>query len=203
MKILIVGAGPAGIACALTLAAAQSMANSPFSDLQVQMIDEGSSDLLAAELWEVPGIRLGMSGSELLAKMKAQLDQFHIPLHIGSVNQVSGTVGAFQIETTTGILFEADQVVLATGFKKFSLTVEGGVSVIPHPASPKPRVCLALNDDKMVAPGIYAAGLITGVYSMLAIAAGSGTEVACRILTQLSGGPVVVHDVPGSRKITT
>lgn len=203
MKILIVGAGPAGIACALTLAAAKSMANSSFADIQIEMIDDGASDLMAAELWEVPGIRLGASGSELLAKMKAQLDQFQIPLQVGSVTRLAGSEGAFQVETATGRVQSAEMIVLATGFKKFAIEVEGGVQKIPHPASPKPRICLSLNDENMVAPGIYAAGLLTGVHSMFAIASGSGTEVACRILGKIAGGPVVVHDVPGARNITS
>jgi len=197
-KIVIIGGGPAGIACALTLDAARHMPAYSGIDLQITIIDSGSSDLLAAELWEVPGIPFGTSGAELLKIMRSQLEATSVQWVHDTVLAVNGVRPDFQVVTKSGREWRADTIVLASGFKSFDIQL-ADCETKPHPGSPKPRVCLVQNARGCVREGVYVAGSLSGLHSMLATAMGSGTEVACKILGDYTGIPSIVHDTPGSR----
>ena len=52
-----------------------------------------------------------------------------------------------------------------------------------------------INNDHKVAENIYVAGVLAGLRSQFAIAAGSGASVATDILTQWNNGsPAMIHD---------
>jgi len=194
-KIVIIGGGPAGIACALTLVAARGKPAVP-QDMQIGIFDTGASDLLSAALHEVPGISAGMHGSELLSSMRKQVVNTGVIWHEEKIVRISSRTSPFILHGQSGQNWDADIIVLASGFKHFEILLEFDAVTRIHPHSLKPRVCLPVDAEKRVAPGIYVAGLLSGVPSMFSIAIGSGTEVACHILSDLTGQPTVVHDVP-------
>jgi len=193
--VVIVGGGPAGLACADVLASANGKL--PFMEgKRFLVIDEGNSDLTRAEINNFPPIPFKKSGKELIEEMKKKVSQWsNVEIVTDKVREIRGEKGNFTIKTEGGKEYKAGIVVLATGFHKFE--IEGlPVKVIPHKKAPRPgKIQLEVNEKKEALPGVYVAGLLAGEQTMLAIALGSGTEVALNILSEWADKTVIVHDV--------
>ncbi len=192
--VIIVGGGPAGLTCGITLASANG--KFPFVEgKKYLVIYDEYSDLDKAYLKNVPGIK-EMKGKELLEKIRKQASSYeNLHLKQGKVVKASGEKGNFRVELENGEKFEGNYLVIATGFHKFD--IEGlDVEVIPHRKSPRPGKIMIKNEDGKVRDGLYVAGLVAGEPTMYACASGSGAEVACDILSEWAGKIVVVHDVP-------
>ncbi len=196
--VAIVGGGAAGLSCALTLVSAKGRGWTWADERRYLLIDAGGSDLRNALLNNVPGVAIGTPGSELLKRLRSQIES------LGGVDLIKGRVvkilkgdSGFSIETKKGDSFKAKEIVLATGFHGFD--IEGlELKVVDNPKSPKPgRIMIEHDGDYLAAEGIWVAGLLAGVSSMFAAAAGTGVQVAINILSKWAGSPVVVHDVPG------
>ncbi|WP_412683439.1 NAD(P)/FAD-dependent oxidoreductase [Campylobacter jejuni] len=72
--------------------------------------------------------------------------------------------------------------------------------VIPHELIPKPnKFCFKHHGRQIIKEGIYAAGLASGVTTMVACAMGSANEAACAILSDIKGAVSVYHDTPTTR----
>jgi len=183
------------LAAAATLASAKG--HLPFmEDKTILVIDEGNSDLKRAVLRNFPAADIGIEGPKLLEEMKKRVVGFdNISYLEGKVKKISGEDGNFVVETVNGDIFTAEKIILATGFHKFD--IEGlPFEVIPHPVAPRPnKIALKVDQHQRVFPGIYAAGLIAGVQTMVATAMGSGTQAALNLLSDLAGKTVIVHDV--------
>jgi len=196
--VIIVGGGASGLACALTLASSQGRGWEWAEGKKFLVIDNGRSDLNKALLNNVPGVPTGTLGPELLQKIKDQIKAINNSVEFieDKVTKVEGEKGNFKVYTEGGKVFEADYVVLASGFHKFEIECEG-VEVVDNPKSPKPgRVMIKHDGDYKVRDGLFVAGLLAGVSSMYTAAAGSGVQVAINILSEWAGKPVVIHDVP-------
>ncbi|MCE5222924.1 NAD(P)/FAD-dependent oxidoreductase [bacterium] len=104
MVVGIIGAGPAGIACASILARYQK-------DV---LLFEGRAPggLLNNARWveNFPGLQ-PMSGEELVDQLKISLRHPHITLIFEKVVQIQ----KHRIQTTTGQIYKVDRIVLATG----------------------------------------------------------------------------------------
>jgi len=191
-SVAIVGGGPAGLSCALTLA--DGTERFEFAKgKKFLVVDSGTSDVLKAVLNNVPGVERGTTGEEYLRFLKSQVEKFEsVDLVSGKVVEVFGEKGSFTLRLSDGGEFKSELVVFATGFQAFSVKT-GLVEVIPHPRSPRPgKVAL-----KPKADGVYVAGLAAGEITMVAVACGSGVDVACRILSDWAGKVVVGHDSVG------
>jgi len=195
LRIAIVGGGPSGVACALTLWAARHNPALP-KDIQITLFDAGHSDLQKAALWEVPGMPMGVVGSLLLSQMRQQVVDAGLAWHDLAIQRIKSQSSPFHLHAANGDSWETDIVVLATGFKAFEIELEVQAPIMAHPHSMKSRVCLKVDSQSRLSQGFYVAGSLAGVYSMYATAIGSGTAVACNILSELTGKPTVVHDVP-------
>lgn len=196
--VVTVGGGPAGLACALTLASSQGRGWEWAEGKKFLVIDNGRSDLNKAMLDNVPGIPMGTLGPELLEKIREQIKATNDSVEFleDTVTKVEGEKGNFKVHTQSGKVFEAEYVVLASGFHKFEIECEG-VEVVDNPKSPKPgRVMVKHDGDYKVREGLFVAGLLAGVSSMYTAAAGSGVQVAINILSEWAGKPIVIHDVP-------
>jgi len=100
----IIGAGPAGIACASILARYQK---------DVLLFEERApGGLLNNARWveNFPGLQ-PMSGEELVDQLKISLRHPHITLIFEKVVQIQ----KHRIQTTTGQIYKVDQIVLAMG----------------------------------------------------------------------------------------
>ncbi len=188
-SVAVIGGGVAGLSCALTLADGAKRFDFA-KGKKFLVVDNGSSDVLKAVLNNVPGVKKGTTGEEYLEFLKAQVEEFEdVNLVEGEVSEVSGSKGKFKIVLSDGREFEADLVVFATGFHSFDIKTDL-VEVVPHPRSPRPgKIAL-----KPKAEGVYVAGLAAGEITMVAVAAGSGVDVACEILSEWAGKVVVGHD---------
>lgn len=192
--VVIAGGGVAGLSCALTLSSSKGKGQWA-EGRRFLVIDSGKSDLLKAMLNNVPGIPAGTTGKKALEDLAAQALAFgNVEIVKGSVKKVEGARPAFIVHTEDGSAYESEIVVLATGFHSFDADV-AGVRVVPHANSPKEgRVMIVVNPDSTVRDGLYVAGILAGVSTMYATAAGSGTQVACTILSGWAGKKTVVHD---------
>jgi len=191
--VLIVGGGIAGISCGLTLSSTENKFDWA-KERKYLIIDEGKSDLLYARLFNVPGVRQGADGKEVLSYMKKQLQKFqNIEFLVDKVLKISGSLSDFVVKTKEGKIFKADRVVLATGMHKFD--IEGlDIEIMTHDKVMKPGKIKIKNSDLKVKEGLYVAGLAAGSKTMFAIAAGDGTKVACDIFEEWTGKFAVAHD---------
>lgn len=197
IAIAIIGAGPAGLACAQTLAASLGMDKHP-QDLQLTVFDTAQSDLQQAELWCVPGVPAGTAGGLWLQQASEQLRAFSgVVFRNEKVVAVAGSAPALQVRTESGET-TFSYVVYAPG--RAGDVDLGDVEYYPHPHTVKPWRALRVDANSRVRPGLFVAGIAAGHYSMLGSALGSGVDVACHILSEIEGHPAVVHDVKGGRK---
>jgi thioredoxin reductase len=195
--VIIVGGGASGLSCALTLASSRGRGWEWAENRRYLVIDDGRSDMNRALFNNVPGVRPGTLGSRLLEEIRAQIDRFGgVDFLEDRVVRAEGSRGNFRVLTQKGGEFESEFLVLACGFHRFE--IEGlGVKVVENPRSPKPgRVMVVHDGSYRVRDGLYVAGLLAGVSSMFATAAGTGVQVALDILSLWAGGPVVIHDLP-------
>ncbi len=196
--VVIIGGGPAGLACAMTLGSVRG-ANGMPQDKTVLVIDKGQSHLNAAVVHNVPGIAAGTPGPVLLAELKKQATSFGgVEIVEGEVVALEGSVGAFTVKTADQV-YQTRSIVLASGINKYEIAGLG-IQPIPNEKVPKPNLIRLDPDAKgLVAPGVFAAGLLAGEPSMFTTAAGSGVRVACTIISEWAGRIAVIHDVKGSR----
>lgn len=194
--VLIVGAGVAGVSCAMMLGSAHNKAFAV--DKKVGIIThQKSSSLKNAQLYNVYGVPYGKLGSELLEESLIMLDNYPNieQLPDQKVQKILKIDTGFQVYTDQEI-YQADLVVVAVSAAN-NLAIEGlETYMAPHPkiAPEKNRIWL-VNKDHLVVEGLYAAGVIAGHRSQVAIASGSGAAVATDILTLWNAGiPTQIHD---------
>ena len=190
--VVIIGGGPAGIGCGLTLASA----NNKFDwakDKKYLILDEGNSDLKKAALFNVPGFDYGICGENAIKQMKDQLAFFPaIEFKNEKVTTITGHRGDFEIKTEQN-QYKADIIVIATGMQKFD--IDGlDLGVTTHDKVMKPGKIKIENINNRITDGIYVAGLASGVKTMFLIAAGDGSKVACDIFEEWTGKYAVSHD---------
>ncbi|TES91220.1 MAG: NAD(P)/FAD-dependent oxidoreductase [Candidatus Cloacimonadota bacterium] len=107
-KIVIIGAGPSGISCAIQLK------RYGFDPLLLEG-DETGGLLLNANLVEnYPGFPLGVSGNELVELFKKQLKNFDINIHKTQVVKLDYNESNFVVETDKSEL-NAEIVIIASG----------------------------------------------------------------------------------------
>ena len=195
--VLIVGAGAAGMSCALVLGSAHT--KSFASDKRIGLIaHQRTSHLQEALFNNVLGLVPGTLGSDILLQGKLQLHTLypHVSqIENEKVKSVLKTSDGFAIATNKETYY-SKSVVVAVGYTDL-INIEGLESfVAPHPkaAVEKERIWLR-NENNLVADGLYVAGTLAGLRSQFAIASGSGAQVATDILTLWNGGKGAhVHD---------
>lgn len=191
--VIIIGGGVAGITCALTLASTED--KFPWTQgKKYLVIDDNDSDLCKAKLFNVPGVEFGANGGETIEKMKEQLRNFKSVEFLNDTAVVAEEEAqVFKIETKSGDIYEAENLVIATGMHGFDIE-KLGVEIVPHDKTMKPGKIKIKNKDLKVRQGLYVAGLAAGSKTMFAIAAGNGAQVACDIFEEWSGKFAVAHD---------
>lgn len=194
---LIIGAGAAGMSCALVLGSAK---DKPFAkDKKIGLIaHQKSSHLQTALFNNVLGLAPGTLGKDILESGKHQLEKLypHVDqIEKEKVKSLSKTNEGFVVETNKNT-YNSKIVVIAVGYTNL-LTIKGLEKYIeshPRAAKEKDRIWLK-NNDHLIEDNLYVAGTLAGWRSQFAIACGSGAQVATDILTLWNGGKhTKVHD---------
>lgn len=197
-RVVIIGGSIGGLSAALVLASAIKGE----LDFELSIIEKGGkeADLYKADVYNVPMFRAGINGEEIIASTKEQLSKLaKVDFIEGEATEIRGEKGNFEV-SGAGFVKKADYVIVATGAG--ACNIKGLESFVkPHTLMPKPgKVCLEVSGRNVIKDGIYAAGIVSGVTTMVACAMGSATETACAILSDIAGGIAVIHDFKGSRQ---
>jgi len=195
--VLIVGAGAAGMSCALVLGSARSKTFA--EDKQIGIIaHQRTSHLQNALFNNVLGLSPGTLGADILTEGKAQLATLypHVDqIEKEKVSSILKTSEGFAV-TTNKNTYSSKIVIVAVGYTNL-ITIDGLENYIePHPrtVAEKERIWLK-NEDHVVAENLYVAGTLAGLRSQYAIACGSGAQVATDVLTLWNDGmDTHVHD---------
>lgn len=195
--VLIVGAGAAGMSCALVLGSAKT--KSFAENKRIGLIaHQRTSHLQTALFNNVLGLAPGTLGSDILIQGKEQLDTLypHVEqIENEKVKSISKSSEGFTV-TTTKKTYHTKIAVIAVGYTNL-ITIGGLESYIePHPktVAEKERIWLK-NEDHKIEDGLYVAGTLAGWRSQFAIACGSGAQVATDVLTLWNDGKHShVHD---------
>ncbi len=195
--VLIIGAGAAGMSCALILGSAK---NKPFAkDKKIAILMHQKASALASGLFNnVLGLKEGTTGKEILEFGKNQLSTTYP--HVTQIEKekvIKITQTETEITVTTNKnSYIAKNIVVAVGPSN-NFAIEGLLNYVePHKKLPKEKERIQLkNTNNLVANNIYVAGVLAGERSQFAIAAGSGASVATDILTKWNdNNPAMVHD---------
>lgn len=195
--VLIIGAGAAGLSCALVLGSAK---DKPFAkDKKIGIIaHQKNSHLQTALFNNVLGLKPGTLGEDILKDGTQQLKDLYphvTQIDNEKVTRIEKNTDGFRV-TTNKNEYSSKVVVIAVGYTNL-FTIKGLENYIePHPraAKEKDRIWLK-NTDHLIEDNLYVAGTLAGWRSQFAIASGSGAHVATDILTLWNGGKhTKVHD---------
>lgn len=188
--VLIIGGGVSGMSCALVLGSAHKKAFAAEKKIGI-FTHQKNTSLQEALFNNAYGIAPGKLGTELMAESIDQLSQMYphvAQMENEKVMKIEGEYPNFTIVTNKSS-YQTRIVVVAVGWAN-TLMIEGLEPYIEkHLKSiPEKNRIQLKNVDHKVTDGIYVAGTLSGKRSQLAIAAGSGAEVATDILTLWNNG---------------
>ena len=195
--VLIIGGGAAGMSCALILGSAKSKPFAKDKNIGI-VIHQKSSALTSGKFYNALGLPSGITGKELLENGKSQLTNTypHIEQIAGErVTKLVKENNQFIVSTNKHSYLAKSVVIAISPSKNFK--IEGLMEYVePHQKIPADKERIQLkNNDYLVEDGIYVAGVLAGLRSQFAIAAGSGAQVATDILTLWNNGDhTMVHD---------
>ncbi len=118
MSVIIVGAGPAGIAAGMFLKRA---------GVELILLDEREPGGLLREanlVENYPGFPGGISGRELASLMVNQMEMLGVRFEKSAVTEVSPKDHSFVVETDTNT-YESDAVIIATGTEPKRIEIDG------------------------------------------------------------------------------
>ena len=191
--VLIIGGGPGGLSCAITLASARS--KPWFGNRTITVLDDGRSDLHRAWLNNAPGIEPGTHGSDVLQRMQRQFLQFEVgDIHHAHVTSLTSDPWCAHCDDKRA--FAGRLLVLTTGYKHREIEGLPGAVVPHHPEGKRGRIALTHDGQYRIADHAHVAGVLAGGSSQFAIGAGIGAQVAVDILCVWAGKRTHVHNTP-------
>ncbi len=108
--IIIIGSGPAGLTAAIYTARAG------YTPLVIEGVPAGGQLMITTDVENFPGFPEGVTGPELIKKMKAQAQKFGVEFLTAEVSKVDFKTHPFAI-TAENSEFQAKTVIIATGAK--------------------------------------------------------------------------------------
>lgn len=194
--VLIIGGGVSGMSSALMLGSAKSQAYAKDKKIAI-LIHQKSSSLQNAVFNNTLGLHPNTKGSAILNDGKIQLSEMYP--HVRQIENEKvlsmEKTQDFILVTSNKNTYKSRNIIIAVGPKNFNIKgLEKYEELHVHIPPEKKRTQLK-NNNLLVVKGIYVAGVLAGLRSQFAIAAGSGTQVATDIMSIWNEGkPVKVHD---------
>ncbi|PSR24508.1 MAG: pyridine nucleotide-disulfide oxidoreductase [Sulfobacillus thermosulfidooxidans] len=188
-EIVIVGAGPAGLSCALFLAKAGR---------DICVVDSGQTIIRRANLKNYLGFPGGIPGNELVARGKEQIEELGGAILTGRPITIEIIKRGFKVTVADQQVVTATKVVLATGMS-IQIAEQLGIPVIRGTYAN--RIIETDVHGHTVLPNVWATGVVAGTPVQAIIAAGDGARVAVNILSEIRGSIYMDHDVlPSERR---
>ena len=194
--VLIIGGGVAGMSCALMLGSAKSQPYAANKRIGI-VLHQKSSSLQNAIFNNVLGLKPNTTGGSILESGVKQLSQCYP--HVNQIDNekvlsivINGEDVSVQTNKNT---YKAKHIVIAIGPKNFAIKGLEKYEELHQNIPPEKQRTQLRNTNHLVTDGVYVAGVLAGLRSQFAIAAGSGTAVATDIMCKWNNGkPVKVHD---------
>ncbi len=184
--LLIVGGGPAAVSCGLVLSSAKNQEYMQGKKVAMIACDK-VRDLDVAVLNNYYGVASDTKGKDLNIGELERLNSFNFieQLPEDEIKSVFTKDGVFEVQTVENT-YLAKQVVLAIGHSPKIEKIAGLENYITeHKKSlPGQKKYALKNTDLVVTEGLYAAGLTSGCASQVAIAVGTGADLAIRLMTK-------------------
>ena len=117
--VIVVGSGPAGFTAGLYAARAN------LQPLLLTGNDYGGQVSITYEVENYPGFPEGVTGPELVEKMKEQAEKFGTRVEFDYVSEIVTDVHPFLVRTANGSEYATKSIVLATGARPRYLNVPG------------------------------------------------------------------------------
>ncbi|GAB5465600.1 MAG: NAD(P)/FAD-dependent oxidoreductase [Candidatus Kapaibacteriales bacterium] len=196
-SVVVIGGGASGLSCALLLASGIKM-HFPDSGRSVLVIDNDRTDVKRGLFNNALGIDMGIDGRDLIEKSRKQVLEYPAAdLQRATVISAEKIDKGFRVTTHKKEVFEAEKLVLATGFRGFKIKgLEVETQHFPRTTNPD-RVMIESDSSQKLGDNLYVCGQLAGESSQWMIASGSGAKVAIEILSEWAGDWKVVHDKNG------
>ncbi|SES01463.1 NAD(P)/FAD-dependent oxidoreductase [Salipaludibacillus aurantiacus] len=193
----IIGGGISGLSAAIYTSQA---------GLTTTVFDTGKSQLKPiSKVYNYPGFPEGISGKELISKMTDQSKQFGTEIVAHQVEKLERLTHSsegsrfkltFSSEEGGQQTLSAKYVIVASNIHLQPLK-DLGIETEVSPAVPSGKISRvrggSWNGETHI-PGLYVAGLLSGIPTQSIIAAGQGTQAAMEIISAEKGKAHVWHD---------
>jgi thioredoxin reductase (NADPH) len=170
-RLVVAGTGIAGLTAAIYAARSN---NAP---LVIEGDEPGGQLTLTTEVDNYPGFPEGISGPELIQKMKDQATKFGADLEHGVVESIDDSVRPFRVEMSNDDVYTADAVIAASGASARTLGVPG--------------------EDELLGYGVSTCATCDGAFfrgeEMLVVGGGDAAMEEAHFLTKFASKVYVAH----------
>ncbi|USZ68218.1 FAD-dependent oxidoreductase [Halorussus salilacus] len=170
-RLVIAGSGIAGLTAAIYAARSN---NDP---LVLEGDEPGGQLTLTTEVENYPGFPEGLSGPDLINRMKEQAERFGAEVENGVIEEVDDSARPFRVELTNGDVYTADAVIAASGASARTLGVPG--------------------EDELMGYGVSTCATCDGAFfrdeEMLVVGGGDAAFEEANFLTKFAEKVYLVH----------
>ena len=170
-QLMIAGSGIAGLSAAIYAARAN---NEPFV---LEGDEPGGQLTLTTDVANYPGFPDGISGPELIQRMKQQAERFGATIHNGVIDSLESSDAGFVVELTSGDVHTADSFIAASGASARTLGIPG--------------------EDELMGFGLSTCATCDGAFfrgeDMVVIGGGDAALEEANFLTKFAETVTIVH----------